>query len=172
MQSITDFKKIVSGSFMNHLYKNSYIKWSRFPLDKMKKDKYLESLYQKIVRGLYTPSFPRDYVVSNKHNYVARIVPSLTLDDYCVYYFCIKSIEKFLAVNRIDGTYGGFSLGGEFRKHEDKEFRELEEISFSISPFTYNPLAWVKAWRDFQRKARIYSAGTEYTYFLKYDIAN
>jgi len=172
MQSLTNFKKIVSGSFLNHLHKNSYISWRKFPSDKTSKDKYLEALYHKIVRGLYTPLFPRDYVVSNKHNFVARIVPSLTLDDYCVYYYCIKSIEKYLAINRIEGTFGGFRLGGEFRKREDKEFNELQEISFSISPFTYNPLAWTKAWRDFQKKARIYSADRTYSYFLKFDIAN
>lgn len=172
MQSVAEFKKKVSGSFLNHLYKNSYLRWSGFPLDRNRRDRYLESLYKIIGSGLYTPSFPREYIVSNKHNSVARIVPSLTLNDYCVYYFCTKSVENYLAVNRVEGTYGGFSLGGEFRKREDKEFRELQEVAFSISPFTYNPLAWVKAWRDFQKKAKVYSADTKYTYFLKYDIAN
>lgn len=172
MQKPEIFIKTISKSFTNHLHKNSFVPWSYFPIDNSRREKFLLDLYNTLIKGVYTPSFPRDYVVSNKHNFVARIVPSLTLADYCVYYYCVKTLEKYLALNRTEGTYGGFSLGGEFRKLEDREFNELQEITFSISPFTYNPLAWTKAWRDFQKKARIYSADPNYNYFLKYDIAN
>jgi hypothetical protein len=172
MQSQKVFVETVSKSFLKHLYNNSYVPWKSFPLTETKRSKFLTQLYSKVTQGLYTPSFPRDYVVSNKHNYVARIVPSLTLEDYCVYYYCVKTIEKFLAINRVEGTYGGYRLGGEFRKKENIEFNELQEITFSVSPFTFNHLAWVKAWRDFQKKARVYSADKNFKYFLKFDIAN
>lgn len=169
MQSSSTFIRTVSGDFLKHLHRNSFVPWSKFPPDRKK---FLTALYEKLARGLYTPSFPRDYVVSNKHNYVARIVPSLTLEDYSVYYYCVKTLEKYLAVNRVEGTYGGFSLGGEFRRKENEEFNQLLEISFSVAPYTYNPLAWVKAWREFQKKARVYSSNPQFKFFLKYDIAN
>lgn len=173
MQSKEVFIKTVSKSFLDHIHKNSYVPWGPgFPTTEARRIKFLGELYDRVTSGIYTPSFPRDYVVSNKHNYVARIVPSLTLEDYSIYYYCVKSIEDYLAVNRVEGTFGGYRLGGAFRKKENKEFDELQEIPVSISPFTFNPLAWVKAWREFQKKARIYSSNADYTYFLKFDIAN
>jgi hypothetical protein len=172
MQSIDTFIAIISPHFLKHLKKNSYVPWKHFPTNKSEGEKFLTHLYNQIIKGQYSPSFPRDYVVSNKHNSVARIVPSLTLEDYCTYYYCVKTLEKYLALNRVEGTYGGFRLGGEFRSKEDEEFKELQEITFSTSPFTYNPLAWNKAWKDFQKKAAIYSADSRFSFFLKFDIAN
>lgn len=169
MINFDEFNKTISRSFWNHIKKNSYVSWDSFP---SKKKSHLKELYNKIADGTYTPSPPRDYVVSNKHNAVARIVPSLTLDDYCVYYFCIARLEDYLAKNRVKGTYGGYRLGGEIRRQENEEFEALEEIPFSVSPFSYNPLAWVNAWRDFQKKARAYSSKSKFKYFLKFDIAN
>lgn len=77
-----------------------------------------------------------------------------------------------MAKNRIEGTYGGFSMSGELRKKEEIEFGNINEAPFSNSPYTYNPLAWVNAWRDFQKKAHAYSNEDGYSYFIKFDIAN
>lgn len=169
MINFSDFEKKISPNFWKHIRKNTYVEWEVFPNNK---SEFLRGVFDKIVNGTYTPSPPREYVVSNKHNAVARIVPSLTLEDYCVYFYCIVSLEEYLAKDRIDGTFGGFRLGGKLRDKEDTEFNEYEEIPFSTSPFTYNPLAWVTAWRDFQKKAYIYSLEDGYNHFLKFDIAN
>lgn len=169
MISFEEFNKTISRSFWNHIKKNSYVSWLDFPRSKKA---HLKKLYDTVIDGTYTPTPPRDYVISNKHNAVARIVPSLTLNDYCVYYFCIARLEDYLAKNRVKGTYGGYRLGGEIRRQENKEFGELEEIPFSVSPFSYNPLAWITAWREFQKKARVYSSKEKFTHFLKFDIAN
>lgn len=169
MVNFADFQSKISPSFWKHIRKNTYVDWIDFPSDKTE---FLKGVYDKIINGTYTPSPPREYVVSNKHNAVARIVPSLTLEDYCVYYFCVVSLEEYLAQDRTEGTFGGYRLGGQLRKKEDNEFNEFEEIPFSVSPFTYNPLAWVSAWRDFQKKAYVYSREDGYSHFLKFDIAN
>ncbi len=169
MVDFTTFKERIPDSFWTHIKKYTFVPWSNFPASK---SEFLKNLYDELCSGTYTPQPPRDYVVSNKHNAVARIVPSLQLQDYCIYYFCIASLEEYLAINRTGGTYGGYSLGGKIRESEIEEFSEYEEIPFSVSPFSYNRLAWVGAWRDFNKKAYIYSRTGEYTHFLKFDIAN
>lgn len=161
-----EFKQTVSGIW-RYIFKKTYV-----PIQKPNKDKFLDDLFHKIQDYSYTPSNPREYIVFNKHNLVSRIVPILAVADICVYYFCIKSLEKELANNRVDGTYGGFSMSGELRNKENTEFDSLNEIPLSISAHTYNPLAWVNAWRDFQKKAFTYSNQDDYSYFIKFDIAN
>lgn len=160
------FDKTILGIW-KYIFKKTYV-----PIEQPDKDTFLDALFHKIQDYSYTPSNPREYIVSNKHNLVSRIVPILAVADICVYYFCIKSLEKELANNRVDGTYGGFSMSGELRNKENTEFNRLNEIPFSVSTYTYNPLAWVKVWRDFQKKAFTYSNQDNYSYFIKFDIAN
>lgn len=165
-----DFCKTVSQSFWKHIHNNTFV-----PVEEnahKNRIMKLKQWCQEINDGHYSPDTPRDYVVSNKHNFTARIVPSLAIKDYCIYFYCIKKLEKYLALNRVEGTYGGFSLGGDFRTKENQEIISYEEIPFSSSPFSYNPLAWIKAWRDFQKKAYIFSRKGDYPYYLKFDIAN
>ncbi len=131
MQKPEIFIKTISKSFTNHLHKNSFVPWSYFPIDNSRREKFLLDLYNTLIKGVYTPSFPRDYVVSNKHNFVARIVPSLTLPDYCVYYYCIKKIEDKIAYNRVENTFGGWTLGGLMRKSENDEMeKRKKDFSF------------------------------------------
>ena len=161
------FLKTISGIWAE-ISKKTYVPIT----EKIEKKIFLDGLFGEIESFNYTPSNPREYIVSNKHNLVSRIVPVLSVKDICVYYYCVKSLEENLAINRVDGTYGGFSMGGSIRKKEEEEFNFLSEIPFSVSPYTYNPLAWVNAWRDFQKKAYTYSAQDEYSYFIKLDVAN
>lgn len=139
-------------------------------MKRLKREPYLTSLFGQIQSTSYSPHPPREYIVSNKYNLVSRIVPVLSVDDICVYYFCIKSLENDIAINRIEGTYGGFRMGGPLRVKEEQEFTQIMEIPFSVPPYSYNPQAWVQAWRDFQKKALIYSAG--YSCFIMFDVAN
>ncbi|MCX6756288.1 MAG: reverse transcriptase domain-containing protein [Candidatus Nomurabacteria bacterium] len=161
------FIKIVSGIW-GLVLKKTYVSID----EKIEKDFFLNSLFNEIQNSTFSPSNPREYIVSNKHNLVSRIVPVLSIKDICVYYFCLKILENNLAINRIDSTYGGFRMGGKIRKMEELDFESVNEVPFSISPYTFNPLAWVEAWRDFQRKAYVYSKQEEYSYFIKFDIAN
>jgi hypothetical protein len=72
-----------------------------------KKDQFLRALFDDIINRRYAASVPREYIVFNKHNHVARIVPTFSYRDACVYFFCIKRLEDEIAVNRIEGTFGG-----------------------------------------------------------------
>lgn len=162
----TNFLDLISSSLWKHIFKKTYV-----PLDPITDRKsFLKSLFEEIKSNAYNPGMPREYVISNKHNLVSRIVPVLSVKDICVYYYCVKSLEKYLAVNRIEGTFGGFSMGGTQRNMENQEFTSMSEITTSVSPYSFNPLAWVNAWKDFQKKAYIYGNG--YTCFIKFDVAN
>lgn len=161
------FLRTVSGIWPS-IFKKTYVSIG----ENLEKLPFLSLLFNEIKSFTYSPTHPREYIVSNKHNLVSRIVPVLSIKDICVYYFCLKTLENKLAINRVDATYGGFSMGGSLRKMEKVEFESVSEIPFSMSPYTYNPLAWIEAWRDFQKKAYIYSVRGEYSYFIKFDVAN
>lgn len=168
MKSLRTFTNTVTQSFWVHVLKNTYI-----PFDEggSRKD-FLKKLHKEIVGYVYSPEKPRAYVIEDKHNLVARIVPALSLKDYCVYFYCIKRLEDKLAVNRTPGTFGGFRLGNPIKKKEDADFESASKIAPSISGHSYNPVAWIKAWRDFQKKAWVFSRQGNYKYFIFFDIAN
>jgi Reverse transcriptase (RNA-dependent DNA polymerase) len=161
-----EFNKIISGIWKK-IFKDTFV-----PIKEPKKDEFLNNLFDEIQNYSYTASNPREYIVLNKHNLVSRIVPILAVKDICIYYYCIQKLDEKISGNRVESTFGGFSMGGNLRKKEDEEINNLNEVPFSVSPYTYNPLAWVNAWRDFQKKAFTYSSQDDYSYFIKFDIAN
>lgn len=132
------------------------------------KEEFLERLYNQVTNFIYTPSHPRHYIHVNKHNGVTRFVPTFNRKDYCVFYLCIKLLEKEIAVNRIEGTFGGWTLGNPIRLKEEQEIIELDYVPFN----TINELSWSKEWRTFQGIARKYLATGDYNYFINLDIAN
>lgn len=161
-----EFEKIFSSKFWQKL-KESLVPYR--PGEKPgNKQVFLKKLYDDIRNQAYFPEHPRDYIVSNKHNYVARIVPAFGYRENCAYFFAIKMIENAIANNRVDGTYGGWRLGNPIRAQEEEEF----DLILSASLNSYNKFAWVENWRDFQKKAYTYSSRGDYTCFVKFDIAN
>lgn len=74
------FIQTVSGIW-KYIFKKTYV-----PIIEPKKDSFLKDLFVKIQSFSYSPSNPREYIVSNKHNLVSRIVPILAVADICVYY--------------------------------------------------------------------------------------
>lgn len=158
------FLKIYETKFWQKL-NESLVPFDDKPIDK---PTFLNYLYEELVSFSYNPSHPRDYIVANKHNGISRYVPTFNRKDYCVYYLCIKLLENEIAVNRVEGTYGGWTLGNPIRLKEEQELLELEYIPFN----TLNPLAWVEEWRTFQSVARRYKDTGDYSYFINLDIAN
>jgi hypothetical protein len=158
------FKKVFPSSFKRKL------KESIVPFEKnFQTQAIIEELYTEISDNVYHPSKPREYIIANKHNYVARIIPTFEARDYFVYYLCIKLLEDEIAVNRVTGTYGGWTLGNAIRLREEDETFLLAESAPSNS---FNPLLWMTNWQDFQKRAYQYSVSDQYSYFIKFDIAN
>jgi len=166
MISFDHFSQYFRSSFWRHL-RSSMVPYTSGDIPDDKHD-FLRELHSDIVSRQYVPGHPREYIVMNKHNYVARIIPTFNYRDASVYFFVIKALEDLIAENRVYGTYGGWRLGNPIRRREDEEF----DLILSMSYNSYNPLAWVNNWRDFQKKVYIYSQQYEYDCFIQFDIAN
>ena len=85
-----------------------------------------------------------------------------------MYYLCVKLLENEIAGNRVEGTFGGWTLGNTIRIKEEKEILELEYVPFN----SLNPFAWKEHWQSFQGVARRYADAGEWNYFVSLDIAN
>lgn len=148
---------------------------------------FLVCLFQKILDRTYYPSPPLEYLTLNKGNSVVRIIPVLTLEDLCVYYYCVRKLETYIAVNHVPGTYGGFGLSGSLRKVEEKVMEEIKEANetvliddqeyvFDIHPYAelsaLNAQAWFAEWNDFTEKIYFSSAAHGSCFVAELDISN
>jgi hypothetical protein len=166
MINFETFRKIFDSSFWRTL-SDSIVPYApkEIPEDKTQ---FLKQLFSDIRNRHYTASVPRDYIVSNKnYSYVTRIVPTFSYRDACVYFFCIKRLEEFIAMNRVKGTFGGWRLGNSIRKKEEEESADMY-----VPTTSYNRFKWIKYWRDYQKHAYTYSLLEKFDYVLKFDIAN
>lgn len=158
------FFKIFETKFWQKL-NESLVPFTDKPIDK---NAFLTDLYDEVTTFSYNPAHPREYIVFNKHNGISRYVPTFNRKDYCVYYLCIKLLENEIAVNRVEGTYGGWTLGNPIRLKEEQELLELDYVPFN----TLNELSWVEEWRTFQGVAKRYKDLDDFKFFVNIDIAN
>ena len=182
MDNLNKFKKYFNRDFWR-AFQNKQ-PFFEVPEKKNKKELIVENLYLELQDRSYYPSVPHCYVDRDKGNGVTRIIPVFTLKDYCVYYYCIKKIENRIAFNRIENTFGGWTLGGLMRKSEDDEMEKRREdfnlyedflselYGISVSEYSFNPTAWAKAYGDLN--AKLYATAKEgaYKYVAELDIAN
>jgi hypothetical protein len=111
----------------------------KIPKTEKEKSDLVEKVYLSISSACYAPSIPEAELAMNKGHGVARTVPVFCMEDYLVYYFCIKELEDVLCVNRTKNTFGGWSLGGKLRKQETSEI-ECENTEYGR--YSFNPQAW------------------------------
>ena len=69
------------------------------------------------------PSIPEAEIVMNKGHGVARTVPVFCIDDYCVYYFCIKELEDVLCGRK-------FAYPPEISRTIVRELEAVSELVF------------------------------------------
>jgi hypothetical protein len=104
----------------------------KIPQTPTEKKELIEKVYLSISSAQYTPNIPEAEIVIDKGYGVARTVPVFSIEDYCVYYFCIKELEDVLCANRTNNTFGGWTLGGNHRRQETSEIEsELTEYGLS-----------------------------------------
>lgn len=163
MINFKSFEKQVGQRFWNHIHKETLIPYGKNIPDRKS---FLIRLCQNVEKMKYVPAPPRGYVVSHKQNLVVRFIPTMTEEDYCVYFYCIKCLESEIAENRVIGTYGGWKLGGIIRKLEN--FDEAP----SIPDYSYDRFAWKRAWTEYQTKAYKLQKNSSYNFFIIFDIAN
>lgn len=112
---------------------------------------FLEELQIKLKQFEYFPGLPLTVKETDKGHGVARQIPIFNLADYSVYYYCVRKLEYVIAKNRIDSTYGGWSMGGKIRQREVSEEPSGE---YSLT-YSYNPAAWARYYGDYN--ARVYA---------------
>ena len=83
------------------------------PTKRESKHRLLNDVFDSIQSARYSPSIPQIEIVANKGLGVARAIPVFCIEDYCVFYFCIKELEDVLCSNRVPNTFGGWTLGGQ-----------------------------------------------------------
>lgn len=170
MKSKEDFIKLVDNRFFKHLLTRSLIPF----VTKEKRINFLGIVYDELLANLvnYKPKPPRKYVSFPKSKYVIRMLPTFELADYCIYYFCLKVLEDYIAENRIEGTYGGFRLGGRLREKENQEFEPAFEDSYNENSF--NSFAWKQEYGEYQAKVyeNALKMGDDYHFAVHFDIAN
>lgn len=117
---------------------------------KRKRAPFLVELSSKLRQHEYFPGLPLTVKEADKGHGVARQIPIFNLEDYSVFYYCIRKLEHVLAKNRVTGTYGGWSMGGKIRNLENAE-EPADEYQLTYS---YNPVAWAKYYGEFN--GRVY----------------
>ena len=182
MDDIKKFKQYFNRDFWRAFQDKQF--FFDIPKNKTDKDYFVEKLYNEIKERTYYPSVPHCYIDRDKGNGVTRIVPVFTLKDYCVYYYCIKKIEDKIAYNRVENTFGGWTLGDLMRKGEDdkmekrrKHFNRYEDFiaelhGISVSEYSFNPVAWSRAYGDLNAKLYASAKARNFKYVAELDIAN
>lgn len=145
LQQFDDIETVVDKKFWG------IINDLRVHATKKQRIPFLKDLSAKLKHHEYFPGVPLTVKESDKGHGVARQIPIFTLEDYSVFYYCVRKLEHVLAKNRVAGTYGGWSMGGKIRKLEDAE----EPVDDYQLTYSYNPAAWAKYYGDYN--ARVYS---------------
>ncbi|HSR06909.1 MAG TPA: reverse transcriptase domain-containing protein [Bryobacteraceae bacterium] len=141
----------------------------RIPETLTEKAALIDTLYDAISSARYAPSIPEAEMVMNKGHGVARTVPVFCIEDYCVYYFCIKELEDILSVNRTPNTFGGWTLGGKLRQAENADIEcELTEYG----RYSFNPRAWTHAFNEFNSLLFAQLDQGNYSHVLQFDLSN
>jgi hypothetical protein len=140
-----------------------------FPKTQKEKKLLIETLYEDIESSRYSPSIPEAELIMNKGYGVARTIPVFCIQDYCVYFFCIKELESVLCINRTPNTFGGWSLGGKLRTQENEE---IEDQSSFYGRYSFNPQAWTKAFGQFNALLFAQLEPENFSYALQLDLSN
>ena len=140
------------------------------PNTQKEKDAIVRAAFEAVKSARYVPSIPEAEIVMDKGYGVARTKPVFCINDYIVYYFCIKELEDVISGNRTDNTFGGWSLGGRLRKMEniDVEF----ETGFYSARYSFNPRAWQEAFGEFNSLLFAQLEAGAYTHVLQFDLSN
>lgn len=145
-----------------------------FPINipKTQKDKEaaVRAAFDAVKSARYAPSIPEAEIVVNKGFGVARTIPVFCIQDYIVYYFCIKELEDVISGNRTKHTFGGWTLGGNLRKQEDLDVEF--DTGFSNARYSFNPRAWTKAFGEFNSLLFSQLETGTYTHILQFDLSN
>lgn len=143
------------------------------PENRKQKDDVLRRVFESIRTGRYSPSIPEAEIVTNKGYGVARTTPVFCIEDYIVYYFCIKELKHVISGNRVINTFGGWTLGGNIRRREQQDIDEPElGDTYSIPRYAFNPRAWTNAFGEFNSLLFAQIETQSHNHVLQFDLSN
>lgn len=142
----------------------------RIPKTQADKEATVKLVFEKIKSARYAPSIPEAEIIMDKGHGVARTIPVFCIEDYLVFYFCIKELEDVVSGNRTEHTFGGWTLGGTLRRLEeiDVEF----DTGFSSARYAFNPRAWTAAFGEFNSLLFAQLETGSYTHVVQFDLSN
>ena len=140
------------------------------PTTAAEKESKMKAVFEAVKSARYAPSIPEAEIVINKGHGVARTVPVFCIDDYIVYYFCIKELEDVIAGNRTEHTFGGWTLGGALRSLENLDVKF--DVGFSSARYAFNPRAWTAAFGEFNSLLFAQLETGAYTHVFQFDLSN
>lgn len=158
-----EFLKVFSDSFYKKVLTESLVSYKN-KISKSEAKRNMVEAYNRLLNFNYNIYNPQEYIFLLKNKYVSRIIPVFTVQDEAIYFYLCKQIEDDIAINRVDGTFGGWRIGNSIKTLED------EELDYVIN--SYDPTLWVKNWKDFQKYVFTNLEKYGYKYALKLDIAN
>lgn len=163
----TDFMRWFNSGFWKAFTNSTFpIVLPKTPAEKAQ---LLDSVFYEIESARYAPGIPEAELVMNKGHGVARTIPVFSMQDYCIYYFCIKELEDVLCGNRTQNTFGGWSLGGSLRKQEHDE---IESEATGYGRYSFNPKAWMHAFGEFNSLLFAQLDPGHYAHVLQLDLSN
>ncbi len=163
-----DFKRWFNRDFWRAFNKRSFP--IKIPKSKKAKEEKIREVYDAVKSARYGPSIPEAEIIMNKGFGVARTIPVFCLEDYIVFYFCIKELEDVISGNRTEHTFGGWTLGGKLRR---KEWDDMEgDTGFSTSRYSFDPGAWAHAFGEFNSLLFSQLATGSYSHVLQFDLSN
>lgn len=162
-----DFQKWFNRDFWRAFKNHSFP--IAVPDSPAEREATLRRVYESIDSARYAPSIPEAEIIRNKGFGVARTIPVFCIEDYIVYYFCIKELEDVLCGNRTPNTFGGWTLGGKMRS---KESEEIESEATEYGRYSFNPDAWKQAFGEFNALLFAQIKTKEYPYTLQFDLSN
>lgn len=140
------------------------------PKTAAEKETTVRKVFEAVKSARYSPSIPEAEIVMNKGHGVARTVPVFCIEDYLVFYFCIKELEETISGNRTINTFGGWSLGGRLRKMEDDDVEF--DTGFSSARYAFDPRAWRAAFGEFNSLLFAQLETGAYSHVLQFDLSN
>jgi hypothetical protein len=172
------------GALLDHVFKKNVVRLGTNNEYLQRRD-ILADLQQEVESGKYSPQ-PHGFLSQPKGTQVARFIPVFSYRDYAVFFACVKSFDEKLASLAVEGTFGGWSLGGAARKVEEKHVKSLfvspgttlneddiELIDASMPASSFNPLAWVKEWNQYWvLLSALLDKAEDGSCFVMFDIAN
>lgn len=135
---------------------------------------FLDKLYEELRTSTYFPSPPRAFIALEKDSGVPRFQTAFHHAEYCVYFFCVREIEEFIATNRVSGTFGGWTLGNPLRKSEESETNQESAVGEGEyePPLSLNKYAWREHWTEFQSRAFDAMQRSGCNWIVMFDLAN